>query len=58
LLVEEKNKEALAQAISILLKDTAYATKLAAKARYKMESEYSHLSAAERFEKAYDEVLN
>ncbi|MED3984751.1 glycosyltransferase family 4 protein [Peribacillus simplex] len=58
LLVEEKNKEALAQAISILLKDTKYATTLAAKARYKMESEYSHLTAAERFEKAYDEVLN
>ena len=58
LLVEEKNIEALAQAISLLLNDTEYATMLASKARYKMESEYSHLTAAERFEKAYVEVLN
>jgi glycosyltransferase involved in cell wall biosynthesis len=58
LLVEEKNKEALAQAISLLLKDPEYAAKLASKARYKMEREYSHLSAAERFEKAYVKVLN
>jgi glycosyltransferase involved in cell wall biosynthesis len=58
LLVEEKNIKALAQAISNLLHDPAYAATLASNARYKMESEYSHLTAAERFENAYQEVLN
>ncbi|MCO0595891.1 glycosyltransferase family 4 protein [Peribacillus butanolivorans] len=58
LLVEEKNIKALSQAISSLLSDPIRAAKLAEKARYKIENEYSHLAAAERFEKAYHEVLN
>lgn len=58
LLVEEKNIKALSQAISSLLSDPIRAAKLAEKARYKIENEYSHLAAAERFEKAYQEVLN
>ncbi|MEJ9229511.1 glycosyltransferase family 4 protein [Peribacillus butanolivorans] len=58
LLVEEKNIKALSQAISTLLSDPVRAAKLAEKARYKIENEYSHLAAAERFEKAYQEVLN
>ncbi|MFC9598659.1 glycosyltransferase family 4 protein [Peribacillus butanolivorans] len=58
LLVEEKNIKALSQAISSLLSDPIRAAKLAEKARYKIENEYSHLAAAEQFEKAYQEVLN
>ncbi|MGE7763735.1 glycosyltransferase family 4 protein [Peribacillus sp. NPDC096540] len=58
LLVEEKNIKALSQAISTLLSDPVLAAKLAERARYKIENEYSHLAAAERFEKAYQDVLN
>ncbi|PJN90352.1 glycosyltransferase family 4 protein [Bacillus sp. mrc49] len=57
LLVKEKDTKALAQSILKLLHDPPYASTLASRARSKMESEYSHLSAAKRFEAAYNEVL-
>lgn len=57
LLVEEKNSRELAQAISKLLGDPAEASRLASKAREKIENEYSHLTAAKRFEEVYQEVL-
>ncbi|MGE7875995.1 glycosyltransferase family 4 protein [Peribacillus muralis] len=57
ILVEEKNSKALAHSILTLLHDPHFASTIASRARTKMEGEYSHLCAAERFEIAYNEVL-
>lgn len=58
LLVHEKNIVALAQAISKLLSLPLQASRLAENAREKIESEYSHLTAAQRFVEVYQEVLD
>ncbi|MCK1994471.1 glycosyltransferase family 4 protein [Peribacillus muralis] len=57
LLVAQKDTKALSQSIVTLLQHPQYASTLALRARSKMESEYSHLAAAKRFEVAYKEAL-
>ncbi|WP_203363528.1 glycosyltransferase family 4 protein [Bacillus sp. REN10] len=53
LLTEEKNVEELSAAMIELLDDPAKAQVFADRARQKIEDEYSHLSAAEKYEEIY-----
>ncbi|MCA1055164.1 glycosyltransferase family 4 protein [Rossellomorea aquimaris] len=53
LLTEEKNVEDLTESILSLLSNPAFGEKLAENARQKIEREYSHLSAAKKFEEVY-----
>jgi len=57
LLVEEKNVQELAEAIIFLLKNPEKGEEFAAKARQKIEDEYSHLAAAEKYEEIYLSAL-
>lgn len=57
LLVEEKSVEQLADAVIRLLKDPAYGQALADRARTKIENEYSHITAAEKYEAIYIRAL-
>lgn len=58
LLVEEKNVEELSEAILYLLANPDKGEELAVKARKKIEEEYSHLAAAEKYEEIYLSALN
>ncbi|AMX82275.1 glycosyl transferase family 1 [Geobacillus subterraneus] len=57
LLVEEKNVDELAQAIIELLDHPEFGQQLAQAARRKIEDEYSHLSAAKKYEDIYRAAL-
>ncbi|MCP8970686.1 glycosyltransferase family 4 protein [Ectobacillus ponti] len=56
-LVEEKNVDELAAAITDLLANPAKGEEFAGKARAKIENEYSHVSAARKYEEIYKSVL-
>lgn len=57
LLVEEKNAEQLADAIITLLRDPEAGAEMAAKAREKIEKEYSHIAAAKKYLEIYESAL-
>lgn len=57
LLVEEQNIEDLASSIIRILDNEDFGKELAANARRKVELEYSHLSAAEKFENIYKAAI-
>jgi glycogen(starch) synthase len=57
LLVKERDVNELSYAIIKILDEPEYGQFLAKNARYKVEKEYSHLAAAEKFESVYLEVL-
>ena len=57
LLVEEQNVEELSDAMIRLLGDPTYGQQLADAARAKIVAEYSHFSAAERYERVYLKAL-
>ncbi|MCQ6276841.1 glycosyltransferase family 4 protein [Bacillus sp. V3B] len=57
LLVQEKNTDALSNSIIRILDDPLFGNRLAENARTKVENNYSHLSAAEKYEKVYREAL-
>jgi glycosyltransferase involved in cell wall biosynthesis len=57
-LTEEKNVEELTDAILQLFSNKELSETFAAKARKKIEEEYSHLAAAEKYEAIYLEALN
>lgn len=56
LLVKEKDTGELAHAIVRLLQDADFGSRLARKAREKIEQHYSHLSAAKSYVDVYDSV--
>jgi glycogen synthase len=56
LLVEERNTEALSDAIIEILDSPEFGEKLSHNARRKIEEEYSHLSAAQRYEHIYEKA--
>jgi glycosyltransferase involved in cell wall biosynthesis len=58
LLVEEKNVQALADATVFLLDHPDEGQKMADQARLKIEQEYSHIAAAEKYESIYLKALN
>lgn len=58
LLVEEKNVEELADATISLLDHPEMGERFALKARTKIENEYSHVAAAEKYESIYKKALN
>ncbi|RLQ96829.1 glycosyltransferase family 4 protein [Falsibacillus albus] len=57
LLVEEKNVEELAEAVIELLDDPAKGERFADRARTKIEEEYSHIAAAQKYESIYKSAL-
>ncbi|KAA9015481.1 glycosyltransferase family 4 protein [Niallia endozanthoxylica] len=57
LLIEEKNVEQMSEAILDLLDHPQEGAQMAQKARQKIEKEYSHLAAAEKYEEVYIEAL-
>lgn len=57
ILVKEKDVDNLSNAIIRILDDPEFGKKLAINARVKVEREYSHLSAAEKFEQIYTEAI-
>ncbi|GIN64115.1 glycosyl transferase [Robertmurraya siralis] len=57
LLVEEKNVAELSDAITYLLENPDEGAKMSKNARKKIEEEYSHLSAAEKYEEIYIKAL-
>lgn len=57
LLVEEKNVQELSDAITYLLNNPEIGEELARNARKKIEDEYSHLAAAEKYEEIYLSAL-
>ncbi len=57
LLVEEKNIEALAKAIIYLLDNPKIGAEMARLARKKIETEYSHITAAAKYEEIYLQAL-
>jgi glycosyltransferase involved in cell wall biosynthesis len=57
LLVEEKNEQQLAEAIIHILSDPEKGEEMAKKAREKIEKEYSHISAAQKYESIYLSAL-
>lgn len=57
LLVEEKNVEELSDAIITLLRDPEAGAEMAAKARAKIEKEYSHIAAAKKYLEIYESAL-
>lgn len=57
LLVEEKNVQELSDAICYLLDNPSIGEELAKNARKKIEEEYSHLAAAEKYEEIYLSAL-
>ncbi|KKB44967.1 glycosyltransferase family 4 protein [Bacillus thermotolerans] len=58
LLVEEKNVEELSAAMTELLDQPEKGRQLAERARAKIEAEYSHLAAAEKYEEIYKKAIN
>ncbi|MGG3789693.1 glycosyltransferase family 4 protein [Geobacillus thermodenitrificans] len=58
ILVKDRDVDGLAAAIIRLLDDRSYGQRLAANAREKVEKEYSHRAAAERFETVYIAAKN
>jgi glycogen synthase len=58
ILVKEKDTEALSDAIIEVLDSPELGKKLAGHARRKIEKEYSHLFAAEKYEQIYHEAIN
>lgn len=58
LLVEEKNVDELADAIITLLRDPEAGIEMAAKARAKIEEDYSHIAAAKKYFEIYESALN
>ncbi len=57
LLVEEKNVEELSDAILTLLRDPKAGAEMAAKARAKIEKDYSHIAAAKKYMEIYESAL-
>lgn len=57
LLVEEKNVKQLSDAIITLLRDPESGKEMAAKARAKIEKEYSHVAAAKKYMEIYESAL-
>lgn len=57
ILVEEKNVEELSDAILTLLRDPEAGVEMAAKARAKIEEEYSHIAAAKKYLEIYERAL-
>lgn len=57
LLVEEKNVDELSQAMMYLLDQPQIGQSLATAARRKIEAEYSHKTAAQKYEQIYKEAL-
>lgn len=57
LLVEEKNVEELSDAMNFLLENPEKGAELAKNARAKIEAEYSHVAAAEKYEQIYLKAL-
>jgi glycosyltransferase involved in cell wall biosynthesis len=57
LLAEEQNVEDLANAVIRILDDPDFGNQLAQRAREKIEKEYSHMAAAQKFEEIYQSVL-
>jgi glycogen synthase len=58
ILVKEKDTEALSDAIIEVLDSPELGDNLASHARRKIEKEYSHLFAAEKYEQIYHEAIN
>ncbi|HZG71139.1 MAG TPA: glycosyltransferase family 4 protein [Chondromyces sp.] len=58
LLVEEKNVEELSKAILYYLDHPEIGEEFAQKARKKIEEEYSHIAAAQKYESIYKSALN
>ena len=58
LLVEVKNTDDLSDSIIRILENPYFGKELAEKARFKVENEYSHLAAAEKYEAIYKEAIN
>ncbi|WP_108668929.1 glycosyltransferase family 4 protein [Peribacillus acanthi] len=58
ILVEEKNVEQLSDAIIRLLDNPAEGADMAAKARTKIEQEYSHIAAAKKYLEIYESALS
>jgi glycogen synthase len=58
LLVEEKNTEDLSDSIIRILDNPEFGQQLATEARKKVENEYSHIAAAQKYEKIYKEALS
>lgn len=58
LLVEEKNIEALSQAMIELIENPLLCDSLAKNARQKIVNDYSHIAAAKNYEAIYREALN
>jgi len=58
LLVADQNVEELSDAMNYLLENPEEGQKMADKARQKIVEEYSHLAAAEKFEKIYQDALS
>ncbi|WP_050616534.1 glycosyltransferase family 4 protein [Bacillus testis] len=57
ILVEEKNVDELADAILTLLRDPEAGAEMAAKARAKIEKDYSHIAAAKKYLEIYERAL-
>jgi glycosyltransferase involved in cell wall biosynthesis len=57
ILVEEKNVDQLADAMIRLLKNPEEGAQMAAKARAKIEQEYSHIAAAKKYLEIYESAL-
>ena len=58
LLVQEKDPEQLSDFITSILDNPKFGEQLATNARSKVEKEYSHLSAAQKYESIYYEALS
>ena len=58
LLIEEKNVEQMSEAIIDFLDHPEKGMEMAKRAREKIEKEYSHLAAAEKYEEVYKLALN
>ena len=58
LLVEVKNTDDLSNSIIRILENPSFGKELAEQARYKVENEYSHLAAAQKYETIYKEAIN
>ena len=57
-LIEEKNVEQMSEAIIDFLDHPEKGMEMAKRAREKIEKEYSHLAAAEKYEEVYKLALN
>ncbi|MFK4998711.1 glycosyltransferase family 4 protein [Bacillus sp. N9] len=57
-LVKEQDIDDLASAVISILDDPSFGSTLAKNARAKVEQEYSHLAAAEKYERVYIEAIN